>query len=155
MDKNITMYLDDLRDIIDGAKKPMFGGGKIVDDGMVLTIIDRIEDSLPAALKEAKYVIRDCEKLRQDAREDARRILEDAGARADDMVAKHSITKQAEEEGRAIISHAKGYANALDFETKHHIDKVFQESEDQLAEFLQIIRASRENLKASILKNAE
>ena len=153
MEKNITMYLDDLREILESAKKPLFGVGKIVDDNTLISIIDNIEDSLPAALKEAKYVIRDCEKLRNEAREDARRILDEANAKAEEMIATHTITRAAEDEARAIAAHANAYARALDFETKNHIDQVFQDSEDKLTEFLHIIRSSREELKAALLKD--
>ena len=152
MDKNITVYLDDLKDIIMSGKKPMFGGGRIVDEHICIDILERIEDSLPQALKEAKYIIRDCQKLRGDAERDAQEIIAEAEERASQMVSKHSIVKAAEEEAHAIIGNAQRYATKLDYETKYHIDKVLSESEEQLAEFLQIIRESREDLKASIIK---
>ena len=78
--------LDKLEEILNSGKKQMFSNMRLVDANSCLAIVQQIRSQLPTELSEAIVILRDCDKLKENAEHEANEIINDAHERAQMLV---------------------------------------------------------------------
>ena len=92
------------------------------------------------------------DKILATAKEDAKAILESASQKASTLLAESSITKLAEEEAKRVQEVAMRKAEQLLDTTKNTVDKILKAVEDYLAEHLNIVHDSRDELASTLVQ---
>src|SRR5947199_8393535 len=88
--------LDELEEVI-GAGWPVPGVGRaMVDVDRATEIIESIREHLPQEIQEARQLVAERDRLREQALTEARRIVEEAQRDADELVHQAGIYKNAE-----------------------------------------------------------
>ena len=147
---NIYDILAELEEEVGESKPGLFH--KKVDVEKLADIVERLKNNMPKAVEEASYILSQRDKILATAKEDAKAILESASQKASTLLAESSITKLAEEEAKRVQEVAMRKAEQLLDTTKNNVDKILKAVEDYLAEHLNIVHDSRDELASTLVQ---
>lgn len=146
--EQIEQLIAQLEEIFVSAKKSMFSSNDaIVNRNQVLDILARMRINYPEVIKEAQYLVSDCDNQRKKALEYGSRIVEEAEARRDRLLDENEILIQAKEEAEKIRAEAYALHDKSVYEVKVKIDQLLSDSEMTLRDALSLVRSNREDLR--------
>lgn len=146
MEMEIERLLDKLEEEIRIGKKPVFGGGKMIDDIKCLSIISQIRSSLPTVITEARVVLQDSNNIIESANMRAGEIVNKASKDAEIMLAQSNIIAQAQVQADEIIKTARQEANNIKNESYNSLVEMFNSAERGLKQTLDIVGESKQEL---------
>lgn len=142
--EDIEDILIEIEQEIHDGKKPLFGGGVIVDGETLLAAVDRIRRSLPDMVREARQVIAASERKRQEDAARAESIILAAQQKADALLSDHGIIKQAEAEAEAIRRQALEFKARVEGDVRSDVLVLLGRAEKSLSEALAIIKNAKD-----------
>ena len=111
---SIYNLLDQLESTIEGSKRAFMQTDKIiVDPEELYKIIDEIRSSVPDDIRDAQWVKREEEQIKRKAQEDYERIIEEARARAQELVSETEVYRLAEIRVREMLDEANQAAHDI------------------------------------------
>ena len=138
--------LDKLEELLNSGKKQMFSNMRLVDANSCIAIIQQIRSQLPNELSEAIVILRDCDKLKENAEHEANDILNEAHAKAQELVSESEITKESERKAAEFVSNAGQFADNLVEQSYIQVNNMYIEVENVMRQMLDSVIASRESL---------
>jgi len=142
----VAALLDELAELIDRARAMPMSSSVLVNRTEALAIIDDIHDALPHQLSHADEVLSDADGVLVDAQTQAAQIIEHARSQAEQLVAKDSLVRQAQERAEQILAQASEQAGTLRREADDYCDRRLAEFEIDLGRVLQQVQAGRATL---------
>ncbi len=142
----IDRLLEKLEELLNSGKKQMFSNMRLVDANSCLAIVQQIKSQLPAELAEAIVILRDCDKLKEEAMREADAIVIGAQEQARKLVAESEITRESEKQASELVKNAGAYADSLVEQSYMQVNNLYIEVENTMREMLSAISASRESL---------
>lgn len=106
----ILDLIDSLEELIIQARRLPVGGNLVVDRKRVLDLIDQLRLALPADLREAARVLEAREQVVQDARTEARKIVESAERERTRLLDENAIYREAQERSQQLLMDAESRA---------------------------------------------
>lgn len=147
---NFMQYLAELEQVVSTAKKSVFSSSDIiVNRGQILDLIDRMRDAYPDVMRQAQYIVDDCENQKQRVLEYGNNVIKEAESRRDKLLNESDIIRQANEEAEKIKKEAMDMRAHVEYDLKCKIDEVLSDSEVTLRDALTLIRNNREELRKS------
>lgn len=147
----LEQLLAQLEQLVFNAKKSMFSASDAtVNRNEVLDLLARIRAAYPEVMREAQYIVSDCENQKQKALEYGSRLIKEAESRRNQLLDESDILVQAKAEADEIVKKAYDLRNRLEFEVKCRVDEVLKDSEVTLRDALTLIRNNREELRESM-----
>jgi cell division septum initiation protein DivIVA len=101
---------------------------------------------LPTELSEAIVILRDCDKLKENAEHEANEIINDAHERAQMLVSESEITKEGERKAAEYVNNAGQFADNLVEQSYIQVNNMYIEVENVMRQMLDTVMASRESL---------
>lgn len=138
--------LDKLEEILNSGKKQMFSNMRLVDANSCLAIVQQIRSQLPTELSEAIVILRDCDKLKENAEHEANEIINDAHERAQMLVSESEITKEGERKAAEYVNNAGQFADNLVEQSYIQVNNMYIEVENVMRQMLDTVMASRDSL---------
>ncbi|MDE6189833.1 MAG: hypothetical protein K2G37_06080 [Clostridia bacterium] len=138
--------LDKLEELLNSGKKQMFSNMRLVDANSCLAIIQQIRSRLPAELSEAIVIIRDCDKLKEAAEQEANDIVANAQNQAQMLVSESEITKEGERQAAEFVNNAGIFADNLVEQSYVQVNNMYIEVENAMRKMLDNVIACRESL---------
>jgi hypothetical protein len=142
--EDIEDILIEMEQEIHDGKKPLFGGGVIIDGDALLAAVDRIRKNLPDMVREARQLIAASERKRQEDAARSEAIIMAAQQKADALLSDHGIIKQAEAEAEAIRRQALDFKARVEGDVRSDVLVLLGRAEKSLSEALSIIRNAKE-----------
>ena len=143
----ISGVLDELEAIVqDASGVPMRKGRAVVDRSDLLVMLDELRGSLPPELAEAEEIRRECGAIVAAAEEEAERIIEDAGHRADAMAPDTELYRRAQRRADEIIDGAERYAEEVANGSDVYRDRVMGQLENWFHDSIVSVGESRQEL---------
>ncbi len=148
------MKVDDLilqlQDIVNDAKPMPFSNGKvIVNSDDVLDILDRIQESLPAEVRQAKNIVADRKQILAEANREGENIIRAAEERRKVMLNQNELVKEAQANAREIIEDAKQKSSEIRRAANVYVDNIMKRTEENLTSQLTEVKKTRANLANS------
>lgn len=145
------MKVDDLilqlQDLVNDAKSMPFSGGKVlVNSEEVLDIIDQIQDTMPAEVRQAKNIVADRKQIISEANRESENIIHGAEERKKVMLNQNEIVREAQAKAREIIEDAKQKSAEIRKATNVYVDGIMKRTEESLASQLGEIKKTRANI---------
>ena len=147
---NIYDILAELEEEIGEAKPGLFH--KKLDVNKLAELVENLKNNMPKAVEEASYILSQKDKILETAKKDSQALLDDANNKANILVEEHSITKKAEEEAKKLQEATVKRCEQLLDTTKNNVDKILKAVEDYLAEHLNIVHDSRDELSSTLVQ---
>lgn len=145
---NFMQYVSELEQVVSTAKKSVFSGSDvIVNRAQVLDIIDRMRAAYPDVMRQAQFIVDDCENQKQRVLEYGNNVIKEAESRRDKLLNESDIIRQATEEAAKIKHEAMDMRAHVEYDLKCKIDEVLSDSEVTLRDALTLIRNNREELR--------
>ena len=139
--------LNQLRDMLDSARKlPMSASVSVNRDEFSAVLEDAIE-GLPDELREARWLLKERDQVVERANHEAQRLLEAARVRAERMVEKNELVRQARRTGEEILENADRAAAALRHEAEDYVDRKLAAFEVVLDRTMNQVQKGRERLQ--------
>ncbi len=149
----ISGVLDELEAIIqDASGVPIRKGRAVVDRSDLLVMLDELRGSLPQELAEAEEIRRECGAIVAAAEEEAERIIEEAGHRADAMVPDTELYRRAERRAGEIVDRAERYAEEVADGSEVYQDRVMGQLENWFQDSIVSVGESRQELSGVPVK---
>jgi vacuolar-type H+-ATPase subunit H len=143
----ISGVLDELEAIVqDASGVPMRKGRAVIDRSDLLVMLDELRGSLPPELAEAEEIRRECGAIVAAAEEEAERIIEDAGHRADAMAPDTELYRRAQRRADEIIDGAERYAEEVANGADVYRDRVMGQLENWFHDSIVSVGESRQEL---------
>ena len=148
------MKVDDLilqlQDLINDAKAVPFSGGKVmVNSDEVYDIIDQIQDSMPAEVRQAKNIVSDRKQILAEANRESENIIRSAEERKKVMLNQNEIVREAQAKAKEIVDDAKAKSAEIRKAANVYADGILKRAEESLSTQLTDIKKTRSTLANS------
>jgi cell division septum initiation protein DivIVA len=110
---DILHLVDRLEEIIKESRQVPFSNLRLVDERRVWPLLDQMRIAIPDEMRRAERILREKERTRAQATEEAERIIELARQEAAELAANHSVARTAEDEAQAIRQRAREDARKI------------------------------------------
>ena len=148
---SIYNLLDQLESTIEGSKRAFMQTDKIiVDPEELYKIIDEIRSSVPDDIRDAQWVKREEEQIKRKAQEDYERIIEEARARAQELVSETEVYRLAEIRVREMLDEANQAAHDITLGAFNYADDIMDKIEKQLQIYYDVVQDGKDEIQRSL-----
>lgn len=148
---SIYNLLDQLESTIEGSKRAFMQTDKIiVDPEELYKIIDQIRSSVPDDIRDAQWVKREEEQIKRKAQEDYERIIEEARARAQELVSETEVYRLAEIRVREMLEEANQAAHDITLGAFNYADDIMEKIEKQLQIYYDVVQDGKDEIQRSL-----
>ena len=148
---SIYNLLDQLESTIEGSKRAFMQTDKIiVDPEELYKIIDEIRSSVPDDIRDAQWVKREEEQIKRKAQEDYERIIEEARARAQELVSETEVYRLAEIRVREMLDEANQAAHDITLGASNYADDIMEKIEKQLQIYYDVVQDGKDEIQRSL-----
>lgn len=138
-----------MEEIVVNAKAMPLSASVLVSRDEMLFLIDSAKQSLPGELREAAWIVRERSEYLNRVSLEAEEIIDEARARAERMVSKQEIVRQAQSNANRILVRAREDAARLRFDAEDYADQKLAELEIALSRVMKAVKGGRERLAVS------
>lgn len=110
---DILHLIDRLEEIIKESRRVPFSDLRLVDERRIWPLVDQMRIAIPDEMRRAERVLREKERTRAQATEEAERIIELARQEAAELAANHSVARTAEEDASVVRQQAREEAQRI------------------------------------------
>lgn len=136
---DILHLIDRLEEIVNESQRIPFSDLRLVNEQRIWPLLDQMRISVPEEMRQAERIIRERERAKAQATEEAERIVELARQEAAQLAADHNIADAAEKEARAIRQHARQEARQIVAGADEYAFDVLCDLEQELKRALTVI----------------
>jgi F0F1-type ATP synthase membrane subunit b/b' len=144
-----------VNDIISGAKSMPLSSSVMISRDEVLELLEEAVTRLPDELRQARWLLREREEFLAKVQAEGDDILAAARARAERMVQRTEIVREAKLVARNTVQDARDTANNLKHEAEDYCDQKLASFEIVLERTIKTVQAGREKLRITPLPAAE
>lgn len=143
----IEEILDEIENLVEASSRFPFVGKVIIDGEQLNRLIDDARRALPQELQEAARVLKDREKILDDARKEGEKFKEQARIYSVTLVEEHTIVKQAEKRAEEINEEARRVAHEMEMSMTNYADTVLERVETNLQKALQVVQQTHSEFR--------
>jgi len=128
----ISILLDQLEDLIEEGKPNFLSGKVAVNKDEMIGIISDIRLKLPTEVQHSVWIVEERTKIIEEAKNEARVILEEAREQMQMMIERDQITEYAKERAENIIATAKEDAKQMHMGAVDYAQDTCKDVEERL-----------------------
>lgn len=147
MENDIQGLINEVEEVVDHGTKIPMTGKVLVDDAVIFELLDRIRAALPEEITNAKWVLKERQRILDEAQAEAQKLMDQGKTYIDKMALENEVVKQAQDYGEDIVKQAQTFAREVKTGAVQYADEMLQHVEQSLYETLQALRKNREELK--------
>jgi hypothetical protein len=136
---DILHLTDRMEEIIKDSRRTPFSNLRLLDERRIWPLLDQMRISVPDEMRRAERIVREKERTRAQAKEEAERIIELARQEAAQLAADHSIARTADQEAASIREQARHEARQIIAGADEYAFDVLCDLEQELRRALTVI----------------
>ena len=146
----IEECLNEMEEILDESwNLPLFKGKVFVDVERIKENFEKIRESLPDEMRQAKAIVADRAQIIEDAKTESSTIIKVAQEKAKNILSHDELVKRAEETSESIISEAKIKARDMKKAANEYVEELMKKTDDVLMNSITELRQARKDLRNS------
>lgn len=146
----IEECLNELEEILDESwNLPLFKGKVFVDVERIKENFEKIRESLPDEIRQAKAIVADRAQIIEDAKTESSTIIKVAQEKAKNILSHDELVKRAEVTSESIISEAKIKARDMKKAANEYVEELMKKTDDVLMNSITELRQARKDLRNS------
>ena len=149
----LAELLDRIEEIVANAKAMPLSASVLISREEVLYLISAAKERFPLEMREAQWIVKERAEYLDRVSLEAEEIIQEARARAERLVSKQEIVRQAQAGANRILVMAREDAARLRSDAEDYADQKLAELEIALSKVMKEIFAGREKL--AIASSAE
>lgn len=142
----INELLDELENLVVDAQRLVFTNKCIIKEDDLMRLIDGLRKELPQTIKSAEDVIHNKEKILDDARTEATKIVEQAKDYGTRMTTESEIVNQARIQAKEIMDKTIEHTDDLKKDSMNYANQVFDHLITNLSDILQVVHNAKGSL---------
>lgn len=142
--------LSAIAELVENAKAMPLSASVLVPRDEILFLVDAALDALPVEIRNAQLILRERHEIADKARFEADEIIAAATAKAERLVARTEITRQANQNANRMIQEAKEEAARLRYAAQDFVDQKLAGFEIALEAIQKSVKAGREKLAPAV-----
>jgi len=146
---DVLALLDKLDGYLSECSRMPLVGKLLVDEDEVFSIIDDLRAALPQELEQAKWLLKERERILQEARKESEDIVKDAQGQIASLASESIIAKEARAQADELMDRARDVAQEINGGAREYADEVMAKVEDCLADLLDRVRDGRRELTST------
>ena len=140
--------ISELQDLVADAKTlPLSGGKVIVEAEKIYDILDEIQDTLPAEVRQAKNIVADRSQIIAEAKKEAEDIIRAAEDRKKQMIEQSEVMRAAKAEAAELLNDVKAKAAEMRKAANDYVENIMKRTDDAITAQLTELRKTRQNLR--------
>ncbi len=140
--------IQELQDLVADAKTmPLSGGKVLIESDKIYDLLDEIQDTLPAEVRQAKNIVADRGQIISEAKKEAEDIIRAAEERKKQMIEQSEVMREAKAEAAALLNDVKGKASEMRKAANDYVENVMKRTDDAITAQLTELRKTRQNLR--------
>ena len=144
----VDELISELQDLVADAKTlPLSGGKVIVEAEKIYDILDEIQDTLPAEVRQAKNIVADRSQIIAEAKKEAEDIIRAAEERKKQMIEQSEVMREAKAEATELLNDVKAKAAEMRKAANDYVENVMKRTDDAITAQLTELRKTRQNLR--------
>ena len=144
----VDELINELQDMIADAKTlPLSGGKVIVEAEKIYDILDEIQDTLPAEVRQAKNIVADRSQNIAEEKKEADDIIRAAEERKKAMIEQSEVMREAKSEAAELLNDVKAKSAEMRKAANDYVDNVLKRTDDAITAQLTELRKTRQNLR--------
>lgn len=152
---DILKTLDELEELVSNSSRLVFTNKCLIEEDTLVRLIDDIRKDWPTALKEAEEITQNRDKIIEDARAEAKNIIEQAKAYAQKKASEDEITLAAKARAKEILEKTFSQSEAMRNDSVQYAQQVFEHMGLYVQNVMNNIQAAKEGLKNIEVKKEE
>ena len=152
---DIIKTLDELEELVSNSSRLVFTNKCLIEEDALVRLIDDIRKDWPSALKEAEEITQNRDKIIEDARAEAKNIIEQAKAYAQKKASEDEITLAAKARAKEILEKTFTQSEAMRNDSVQYAQQVFGHMGLYVQNVMNNIQAAKEGLKNIEVKKEE
>jgi len=141
--------LERLEALVNSGQRVPFVNKIMLDEQECLDIIAQMRMSLPEELKTARRMLADKDRIPEQARLEAERIIQMAKEQAEDVLSEHGIVRAAEERAQRMIHEAERRVDQLEREADRYVLKVLTELRSRIEQLHEKVQGAIDAMNGS------
>jgi cell division septum initiation protein DivIVA len=137
-------------DMVSAAKAMPLSASVLLSRDELLEVLRGAQSQLPDELREARWLLREKDEFLAERAREAEALMEDVRARAEHMVSRTEVVRQANLVAQRILDDANEEARRLRHEAEDYCDQKLAGMEIVLERITRTVRAGREKLQAAV-----
>ncbi len=147
---DIHDLLQSLRELVETARSMPLSSSVIVNREEVLELLDETVERLPDELRQARWLLKEREEFLEGARREANEIVNAARSRAEGMVQRTEVVREAQRVARVTIDQAEAQGRQIRNQAEDYVDARLAGFELTLERTLQVVQKGRRRLQATL-----
>ena len=147
---DLLRILDELDQLITGARSVPMSASAIVNRDDALALIDSARHAVPSAVRRAEEIVADADEVLAQGREESERLVLHAQEEADRLVAGENVVRMAHERADEIVAAAEDRAADLRQGADEYSDRSLEALEAELVKIIEQVRAGRDVLASRL-----
>ena len=144
----VDELIQELQDLVSDAKTmPLTGGKVIIEADKIYDILDEIQDTLPAEVRQAKNIVADRSQIIAEAKKESEDIIRGAEERKKTMIEQSEVMREAKAEAAELLNDAKAKASEIRKAANDYVENVMKRTDDAITAQLTELRKTRQNLR--------
>ena len=144
----VDELITELQDMIADSKTlPLSGGKVIVEAEKIYDILDEIQDTLPAEVRQAKNIVADRSQIIAEAKKEAEDIIRAAEERKKQMIDQSEVMREARAEATELLNDVKAKAAEMRKAANDYVENIMKRTDDAITAQLTELRKTRQNLR--------
>lgn len=144
---DILDVLNEMEELLEESTRVPLVGKVLVDDDLILDMVDHIRTALPDEMRQAKAIVMEREKILEDAKAEAKRVVTEAKEELSRMAGEDELVKQAKQQAVDVLEQAKNLSREIKIGAYQYADELLTKGEQNIEAILNNIRAAREELR--------
>ena len=144
----VDELINELQDLVADAKSvPLTGGKVMVEAEKIYDILDEIQDTLPAEVRQAKNIVSDRSQIIAEAKKEAEDIIRAAEDRRKSLIDQSEIMRAAKAEANELLNEVKSKAAEMRKAANDYVENIMKKTDDAITAQLTELRKTRQNLR--------
>jgi cell division septum initiation protein DivIVA len=146
---DVLQLIDRLDELVRSAKHVPFSDAVRVNKQETRAVLDQMRTTIPAEIKEARWIAQERQDMLAEAKREAERIAAETREHQTQLVSQHELIRQAERGAEEIIENARGREHEIRLGADDYADEILNALEFNLAKFITAVQRGRERLRGS------
>lgn len=147
---DILQLLDELENMVEESSRIPMTSKLIINEDILFNYLDKLRAMLPESIREAEWIIREKERILQDAEKEGKSIIESANSKLQKITDETEIVKLAKTQGEEIIKNAQNVAREITQGAFTYADEVMVGLQNELEKTMAVINKGREEIRQNI-----
>lgn len=146
---DVIALLDRLENLVASSARVPLTGKIITDEEAIYNILDDIRSSMPDELKQAKMVVRERDRLVEQAKIEAEQIISEAMSKAAKLASESSIVAEAKKQAQEIVDKARAVSQEISDGARLYAHDTLNSLAESLARISEAVKMGQEELRKS------